>query len=171
MHLVRRPLTTAAPDSAVIPIRVERSTLAKRLWRGQADDGTEFGFELEAPLVHGDVVRMEGGRSYFIQQEPEPVLEIPLDLRPDVAALTGWAVGNLHFPVEAQRGRLLAPDDSALRQALGRMGLPWRAVSEVFRPHRMAANAAPHPHPGQQGHAPAPYRSVAGAASTHGRDH
>jgi hypothetical protein len=29
----------------------------------------------------------------------------------------GWIVGNLHFVIEAQAERLLAPDDPALRQA------------------------------------------------------
>ena len=83
---------------------------------------------------------------YVISQLPEPVLEIPLPQSPDAAAVTGWAVGNLHFPIEAQATRLLAPDDTALRQSLERMGIAYRAIDEVFRPHRLAAGAAPHRH-------------------------
>lgn len=137
-----------APDSVLpeIPILVERRQLAKRLWRAAAADGAEFGFELSGPLTHGDTVFANAAARYVIRQQPEPVLEIPLPTAPDAAAVTGWAVGNLHFPIEAQPARLLAPDDTALRQSLERMGIVYRATEEVFRPHRLAAGAAPHSH-------------------------
>jgi urease accessory protein len=129
-----------------IAIPVERRQLAKRLWRAAATDGTEFGFELAGPLAHGAVVFANATTRYVIHQLPEPVLEIPLPPAPDAAAITGWAVGNLHFPIEAQPARLLAPDDTALRQSLERMGIAYRAINEVFRPHRLAAGATPHSH-------------------------
>jgi urease accessory protein len=136
----------ATPALPEIAIPVERRQLAKRLWRAAAADGTEFGFELAGPLAHGDVVFATAIARYAIRQLPESVLEIPLPLAPDAAAITGWAVGNLHFPIEAQPARLLAPDDTALRQSLERMGIAYRALEEVFRPHRLAAGAAPHSH-------------------------
>ena len=58
--------------------RVERLQLAKRLWRGVAADGTEFGFELEAPLKHGDAFFQSATARYVIEQQPEPVVEIDL---------------------------------------------------------------------------------------------
>lgn len=145
MHLVHAaiPADPALPEVALF---VERRQLAKRLWRAAAADGVEFGFELAGPLAHGDVVFATAAARYVIRQLPEPVLEIPLPPAPDAAAITGWAVGNLHFPIEAQPGRLLAPDDTALRQSLERMGIAYRAIDEVFRPHRLAAGAAPHSH-------------------------
>ena len=33
-----------------IPLTVERRVLAKRRWRGKAEDGTDFGFDLDVPL-------------------------------------------------------------------------------------------------------------------------
>ncbi len=148
LHVVHAALAPAATPSpaAIVPIPAERRQLAKRLWRAVAADGTEFGFELDAPLAHGDTVHETATARYVIRQLPEPVLEIPLPAAPDAAAVTGWAVGNLHFPIEAQPGRLLAPDDTALRQSLERMGIAYRALEEVFRPHRLAAGAAPHGH-------------------------
>lgn len=145
MHLVHTAITA---DSSLreIAVPVERRQLAKRLWRATADDGMEFGFELEAPLAHGDAIWASAAVRYTIRQLPEPVLEIPLPAAPATAAVTGWAVGNLHFPIEAQSARLLAPDDIALRQSLERMGIAYRATQEVFRPHRLAAGAEPHNH-------------------------
>lgn len=145
-----RPLPVPAPlvtfDAALpeVAVPVERRTLAKRLWRGVAADGTEFGFQLTAPLAPGDVVFATETARYVIRQLPEPVLEIPLPSAPDDAAAFGWAVGNLHFPIETQSTRLLAPDDVALRQSLGRAGIPFRPTEAVFRPHRYTAGANPH---------------------------
>lgn len=145
MHLVHAAIT-ADPALPEIAIAVDRRQLAKRLWRATAADGTEFGFELESPLAHGDVIWASTAVRYTIRQLPEPVLEIPLPTAPDSAAVTGWAVGNLHFPIEAQPARLLAPDDIALRQSLERLGIAYRPTREVFRPHRLAAGAEPHNH-------------------------
>ena len=121
-----------------------RST--KRLWRGAADDGTEFGFEVESPLNHGDTVWADDRVRYIIRQAPEPVLEIPLDVTADAAAIMGWAVGNLHFPIEAQATRLLAPDDPGLRQTLERLGIHYHEIREVFQPHRFAGSLTGHGH-------------------------
>jgi urease accessory protein len=129
-----------------VSIAVERRTLAKRLWRATAADGAEFGFELDTPLTHGAPVHSTAAACYILRQQPEPVLEIPLPAAPAAAAVTGWAVGNLHFPIEAQPHRLLAPDDIALRQSLERMGIAFRPTLEVFQPHRLAAGAVPHGH-------------------------
>lgn len=142
MELIRGPLASADPRPTAITIRVDRLQLAKRLWRGRADDGTDFGFELAAPLQHGDVVWATAQTRYVIQQLAEPVLEVALDPKPEAAAVLGWIVGNLHFVIEAQATRLLAPDDPALRQALERLGISFRATSEVFQPHRLAATVA-----------------------------
>ena len=149
MLLIHTALTGSASALPEIPLPVERRQLSKRLWRATAADGTDFGFELDAPLTHGAIIHTTAEVRYVVRQEPEPVLEIPLPAEPTAAAVTGWAVGNLHFPIEAQPHRLLAPDDPALRQSLERAGIAFRATVEVFQPHRLAASAAPH------GHAPA----------------
>lgn len=142
MHLVRAALVGSDAALPAVEIRVERLKLAKRLWRATADDGAEFGFELERPLAHGDVVFAHERGRYVIVQAAEPVLEIALDPRPGSAAVLGWIVGNLHFVLEAQPTRLLAPDDPALRQALERLGIAFRATVAVFQPHRLAAAVA-----------------------------
>ena len=51
MKMILGPFTDADADQPQVRIPVERLTLAKRRWRGVADDGEEFGFDLEAPLT------------------------------------------------------------------------------------------------------------------------
>ncbi len=151
MHLVQAPLPASEAHLPEVAIRVDRQRLAKRRWRAAAEDGTDFGFELAAPLSHGDVAAVTDAARYIIRQAAEPVLEIPLDVAPDAAAVIGWAVGNLHFAIEAQATRLLAPDDPGLRQALDRLGIHYHAASEVFQPHRFAGSLLGHGH-GHGGH-------------------
>jgi urease accessory protein len=152
MHLVRAPLITADPALPEVAVPADRRQLAKRRWRAAAVDGTEFGFELESPLEPGDGVWASAEARYVVRQSAEPVLAIPLDLAPDAAAVTGWVVGNLHFPIEAQPARLLVPDERALRRMLERLGVPYRESIEVFRPHRLtgvligAGQASDHVH-------------------------
>lgn len=161
MELIRAALHVPPTELVTIPILVERRQLAKRLWRATAADGTEFGFELSAPLEHGDTVFIAGEARYVIRQDIEPVLEIPLPPAPYAAAVVGWAVGNLHFPIEAQPYRLLAPDDIALRQSLDRMEIAYRPTTEVFRPHRLAAGTTPHDHNAAAAAHPFVFRTVA----------
>ena len=143
MRLIQVPLATPDPALPEIPLRIERLTLAKRLWRGTAEDGTEFGFELEAPLRHGDTFFQSATARYTVQQQPEPVVEISLDVAPSAAAGIGWAIGNLHLELQAEPTRLLAPDEPAVRQLLGRLKVPFTTTTTIFRPGRFARGQQP----------------------------
>jgi urease accessory protein len=128
-----------APDLAlpVVVLRTERRTLAKRLWRGRADDSAEFGFQLSRPLQPGDTVHQTTAVRYEIVQEPEPVLEIPLAGFPASAvAGIGWAVGNLHLEFSSEATRLLTPDEPVARQLLARIQVAFTPTIAVFRPGR-----------------------------------
>lgn len=137
MILVTAPFS--APDSTlpVVELRVERRTLAKRLWRGTAADGAEFGFQLARPLAPGDTIHQTPAARYVIAQEPEPVLEIPLaGLPASAVAGVGWAVGNLHLDFSSEATRLLAPDEPAARRLLERIQIPYTTTTAVFRAGR-----------------------------------
>lgn len=126
-----------------VPLRVERLKLGKRLWRGTAADGQEFGFELQNPFKPGMVFHQTESARYVIEQLPEPVLEIALDFPPCAAAGIGWAVGNLHLELMSEPTRLLAIDDPAVRQLLERIQVPFVSTTAVFRPGRFAREAKP----------------------------
>ncbi len=136
-RLIHAPILE--PDLAlpVVALRTDRRTLAKRLWRGIAADGVEFGFELSAPLQPGATFNQTGSHRYVIQQAAEPVLEIPLaHLPPSAAAGIGWAVGNLHLEFSSEADRLLTPDEPASRQLFARIQVEYLATSAIFRPGR-----------------------------------
>jgi urease accessory protein len=143
MQIVSSPPVSVDPSLPEIVLRAERIILAKRLWRGAAEDGREFGFELSAPLKDGDTFWQTPAARYVVRQHPEPVVEIPLDLSPSAAAGIGWAVGNLHLELSAEPARLLAPDEPAVRQLLDRLGVPYRAATAIFRPGRFARGNLP----------------------------
>src|SRR4051812_18695489 len=110
MHLISGAILQPDLELPETKIVVERLTLAKRRWRGVAEDGTEFGFELPAPLTHGDTIFQSNNTRYVIGQKPEAVVEVSLELTPSAAAGIGWAIGNLHLELAAEPTRLLAPD-------------------------------------------------------------
>jgi urease accessory protein len=133
MEIIRDHLHAWHASLARVPLAVDRLTLAKRRWRRMAADGQEFGFDLEHPLADGDVFFQTSDAHYQIEQEPEPVLEIPLG-SPEHAARLGWKIGNLHFPIAVTPDAIHAPDDAAVRQLLEREGIAHRPALAVFRP-------------------------------------
>lgn len=139
MILVRSPMRDVDGRLPQIAVRLDRQKLARRLWRAVADDGTDFGVEVDVPLRHGDVIWATPESRYVIRQAAEPLLEISIEVPADQAAVIGWAVGNMHFVIEAQARCILAPDDPGLRQALERIGIAYRPISAVFEPHRFAS--------------------------------
>jgi urease accessory protein len=138
MQLVSGPVGQPDPALPEIALAVARPTLAKRLWRGAAEDGTEFGFELETPLKPGEVFWQTASARYVVRQLPEQVVEISLDVAPSAAAGIGWAIGNLHLELASEPARLLALDEPAVRQLLERLQVPFKSTTAIFRPGRFA---------------------------------
>jgi urease accessory protein len=131
----------AAAGDEIIFLSPDRATLAKRRWRGVAQDGREFGFDLDHALSDGSVFFREPGKSYVISQSPEPVLEIELDQDPKPAAALAWQIGNLHFPIEVTDSVIRCSDDPAIRELLRREKITSRASMAVFRPIASAGHA------------------------------
>lgn len=132
---------SSRPDYAQVMLLAERRQFLKRRWRGVAQDGTEFGFDLESRLLDGCVFHQTPETDYVIRQEHEPVYVV----RPrtaDEAALLGWKIGNLHMPVEIAGGEIRAIHDPAVRQLLEREGWPFEERTLLFNPLRVTAHAS-----------------------------
>lgn len=138
LQIVHAPVSSPDPALPEVAIRAGRLVMAKRIWRGAANDGAEFGFELETRLNDGDVVYQSASARYVVRQIAEPVVEISLEVAPSAAAGIGWAVGNLHLELQAEPARLLASDEPAVRQLLARLKVPFKQTTAVFRPGRFA---------------------------------
>lgn len=134
MRLIHSPLPHQPIGVECVALNVDRLRLAKRRWRGIADDGSEFGFDLEAPLRNGSFFFNSGSNAYYINQQPEPVIEIVCPNDPAVSARLGWVLGNLHFPIEIREDSVRVCDDSAIRQMLVREGFLHHPAEAIFQP-------------------------------------
>lgn len=138
MELIHGPLVHPSPELPTLRIPVERLALAKRRWRGVAEDGREFGFDLETPLTDGAVVFQDDAAAYLISQKYEPVLEVQSSAfaagKAADAARLGWMIGNLHFQIEVAGDVVRVSDDPAVRQLFEREGIAYTACKRVFHP-------------------------------------
>ncbi|HVU16728.1 MAG TPA: urease accessory protein UreE [Candidatus Didemnitutus sp.] len=145
MQIVNHSVLSPNASLCEIPLVAARQEVVKRRWRGVADDGMEFGFDLKKPLRHGMTFWQSATARYVLHQQPEAVVEIALDLPPSAVAGLGWAIGNLHLELASESTRLLAPDETAVRALLDRLDVPYRTTSAVFQPGRFARHQqAPH---------------------------
>lgn len=143
MHLIHRMVAPAStrPESEQIFLNAERRLFLKRRWRASAGDGTEFGFDLQERLRHGCVFYQSDFADYIVLQEPELVYQVMVG-DPDFAALVGWKIGNLHFPVQITGGLIRTPHDPAIRQLFEREGWPFEEAAVVFNPLRVMPHAS-----------------------------
>jgi urease accessory protein UreE len=132
-------------ESGSVRLAASRSTLTKRRWRGVAQDGKVFGFDLDAPLGHGIHFHTEGATRYVLEQLPEEVLEIPVTTL-EAAARVAWNLGNLHFGAQVLPGSLRVMEDPAVIQFLSRESLPFQRVSCIFLPLSAGAHHHDHSH-------------------------
>ena len=143
LHLIQAAVVSPNTVLPEVAVPVERTQIVKRLWRGAAVDGTEFGFELGAPLKHGDTVFETLAARYVLRQTAEVLLEISLEIASSAAAGIGWSIGNLHLELQAESTRLLALDEPAVRRLLERLKVPFTQTTAVFRPGRFARGNHP----------------------------
>ena len=142
MHLIHRMLqpVSARPPAEQVVLAAERRLFLKRRWRGVAEDGTEFGFDLESRLANGGVIFQQGGRDYIVRQLPETVYEVPFE-SPAHAALVAWKTGNLHLPAQIFDDRIRVLHDEAMAQLLARERWAFTEPAVLFQPLKAMAHA------------------------------
>lgn len=142
MKVVKQSVDASeVPESASrIALKVDRIKLLKRRWRGQAEDGTEFGFELDRPLTHGASFFVESDHAYCIEQTPEPVLEVDFSERLLNGLHVAWSIGNLHMPMQALPAGVRVADDPAVRQLFAHLDVSFREGMAVFEPIRSSTD-------------------------------
>lgn len=128
------------PAGRQIIISAERRNFLKRRWRGEAADGTEFGFDLESRLVDGCVVFHENGNDYVVRQHHERVYEVAFESAGH-ASLVGWKVGNLHLPAQILPHAIWVLHDEAMKQLLERENWNFTEPTVLFTPMKAVAHA------------------------------
>ena len=143
MKIIYQTLGTRDDALPVVPLPVDRRTLAKTRWRAVAGDGQEFGFELARPLAHGATIFQSATHRYVIDQRPETLLRVAART-PAEAARAGWMIGNLHFPAQVRGGAIFVEADPAVRQMLAREEVLFDEVEGVFEPLKAAGGGHHH---------------------------
>jgi urease accessory protein len=133
MILISDHLAREKSEKEIVRVKVDRRTLAKRRWRGVADDGLEFGFDLPHALRNGTPFHETADKRYEIEQLPENALRIPFHEK-KAAAYYGWMIGNLHFSADFHDDAVFAEDDPAIRQMLERNEISFTETKTVFEP-------------------------------------
>lgn len=141
MHLIQRAISLSSDlnEEHQIILHAERRQFLKRRWRGQADDGTEFGFDLEERLTDGCVIFHQEGKDYLVRQTKEKVFCIPF-IHPAQAALIAWKTGNLHMPAQITEHALYVLHDDAMRNLIERENWEYTEPEILFTPMK----AVPH---------------------------
>lgn len=142
MHLIHCMLAESShlPADKQVTLHAERRNFLKRRWRGIAEDGVEFGFDLENRLVDGCVIFQQNGCDYLVRQLLERVYEIPYHSA-DHAALVAWKVGNLHLPAQIHPDRIHVLHDEAMAQLLLREAWPHSEPEVLFIPMKAVAHS------------------------------
>jgi urease accessory protein len=84
-------------------------------------------------LAHGSILYVTTDWYLRIEAAAEPVLEIfPLDY--SEAVKIAFEIGNRHFPLALEEGKILVPDDKVMVRLLERLGAPWERRQTIFDP-------------------------------------
>lgn len=145
MQLITQPLPEAPLGLNLISVRVDRHKLARRRWRGEAEDGMDFGFDVTEALSHGDCIHSTESSAYVIEQSAESCFLIALG-DAEQAAWIGWMVGNLHFKAAFSEEGVLVQDDLAVQQMLNREHIHYHKVERVFQPAKQGGHSHDHDH-------------------------
>jgi urease accessory protein len=138
MPLVKQMLAERSlrPEGERVRLPVERHLFLKRRWQGVAEDGAAFEFDLASRLKDGCVIHQTEAADYVIAQKEETVFQIATPTA-EQAALVGWKIGNLHFPVQIFDGFIRVTTDPMIRELLGAEDWPHKEVSVVFQPLKL----------------------------------
>ena len=155
MFLIKHPIDSGSDASGLerVVIRVDRFKLLKRRWRGTAEDGCDFGFELDEPLTHGDCCYRTETGEYIIDQAPESVLEVDFTERLFEGLHVAWSIGNLHMPMQSLASGVRVADDPAVRQLFTHLNVHYHEREAVFEPIRNSTEIGhSHSHSHSEGH-------------------
>jgi len=133
------------PEGERVSLSIDRHLFLKRRWQGVAEDGTAFDFDLESRLKTGCVIHQNDDADYVIAQKEEAVFQIAAPTA-EVAALVGWKIGNLHFPVQIGDGFIRVTAHPLIQELLAAENWPHEEVTVVFQPLRLPPQVtAPNP--------------------------
>ena len=120
-------------DRDLLVLTAEERRWGRRRVTTQAGRVLALALPTGSTLTPGDILHVAPDWYVVVEAAPEPVLAVTPRSR-DEALRIAWEVGNRHFTLALDGGRLLLPDDTAMVQLLGRLDVPFERVQSVFLP-------------------------------------
>ncbi|MBI1736265.1 MAG: urease accessory protein UreE [Candidatus Rokubacteria bacterium] len=123
----------AGRDADALVLTAEERRWGRRRVRTRGGRELRLALPTGTRLAPGDVLHV--GPDWYVRVEaaPEPVLAV----RPasfDEAVRIAFEVGNRHFTIAIDGDRLLVPEDPAMVQLLGRLGVAYERTEAAFVP-------------------------------------
>jgi len=84
-------------------------------------------------LAHGTILHVAPDWYLKMEAAIEPILEISPPGW-DGAVKIAFEVGNLHFPLALDNGKILVPDEKVMVRLLERLGARWEKRQAIFDP-------------------------------------
>jgi urease accessory protein len=131
VHADERALAERERD--VLVLTAEERRWGRRRVRTRGGRELMLALPTGSELGPGDVIYV--GPDWYVAVQPaaEPVLAVTPRSSQE-ALRVAFEIGNRHFALALDGDRLLVPDDPAMEQLLGRLGVPWRRDRAVFVP-------------------------------------
>jgi len=131
VHLHDADLSRLERDALVLT--AEERRWGRRRVTTQAGRTLALALPTGSVLTPGDILHVGPGWYVVIEAAREPVLAVTPRSREEALRIA-FEVGNRHFTLAIDGERLLVPDDPAMDQLLGRLGVAFDRVQSVFVP-------------------------------------
>ena len=131
VHLHDADLSRLERDALVLT--AEERRWGRRRVTTQAGRTLALALPTGSVLTPGDILHVGPGWYVVIEAAREPVLAVTPRSREEALRIA-FEVGNRHFTLAIDCERLLVPDDPAMDQLLGRLGVAFERVQSVFVP-------------------------------------
>ncbi len=131
VHLHDADLSRLERDALVLT--AEERRWGRRRVTTQAGRTLALALPTGSVLTPGEILHVGPGWYVVIEAAPEPVLAVTPRSREEAIRIA-FEVGNRHFTLAIDGERLLVPDDPAMDQLLGRLGVAFERAQSVFMP-------------------------------------
>ena len=131
VHLHDADLSRLERDALVLT--AEERRWGRRRVTTQAGRTLALALPTGSVLTPGDILHVGPGWYVVIEAARESVLAVTPRSREEALRIA-FEVGNRHFTLAIDGERLLVPDDPAMDQLLGRLGVAFERVQSVFVP-------------------------------------
>ena len=131
VHVGERELAGLERDALVLT--AEERRWGRRRVTTRAGRALALALPTGSALAPGDVLHVGPDFYVAVEAAPEPVLAVAPRSRAE-GLRVAFEVGNRHFALALEGERLLVPDDPAMEQLLGRLGVAFERTRTVFVP-------------------------------------